>query len=450
MRHSTTKASVAWLAAVVVAGASVAGPGKAIAQDPDYSAFTATQFIPFSNYESGVLPFTSSVGLRFLIGDNLVYATMDTGTTGVMIPWYRVPGYRLQDTAQQHNPGWEFLSSSKLLWVGHWVPRDLLFFDSIGRPVATARVPVLAVEREVTCPGYDEDLDNGTCASADTTSRCNNIPERERAFCPYKFHPPGDKLAYIGVGFGREGDGQPGGLPFRNPLLNITRIRGEPVRPGSMRSGYIITPGGVHVGLTAENTARFAFAKLGPRMIPDSLHPGDSIPSTIGRDWGPATVCISVGGAPCATGTALIDAGIDQMYLTVPDSMPLDTVTVQNPSLNCAPFKGLADSSRVQVSFPGIGNPPLSYSFVVGDTGITTPSVVLIPLPGMTFVNTGRHFLREFNVLLDADSGYFGLRPIPRDPAWLPVPQRGCSTVTHPSAGSVTAPTGELRRDGSP
>ena len=386
------RACAAWLASAVLASGAAA---------QDYGAYTATRFIPFQNPDTTAAPFTGPVQLSFLMMGDTFRVTMDTGSTGVMLPWFRVKGFDPRQ-APDSTVGWEFLSSSKLLWVGHWVWRDLQFVDGAGRPLATARVPILAIEREAHCPAYNEATDGPNCP--DTT-----------------FHAPSAGIAYMGVGFGREHDGQPQGTPDRNALLNIVAIDGRPVPAGAMRSGYIISARGVRVGLTAADTRGFAFSPLTQQLRPD----GSRLP----RDWAQATVCASVDEAPCATGPALVDTGIDQMYLTVPSSMGVDTVRVPDPSERCRLVRGLANGSRVRVSFqPAAGGPAPSYGFTVGDTtNPTTPSVVITSIDSAAvFVNTGRHLLRAYEVAYDADGGFFGLRPSPSRAAPPAAPVSPC------------------------
>ena len=460
MRHSMLPGSIARLAAGLVVGAAAAAPCAAQnAGAPDYGAYTAARLIPFIRpLQPTPLPFTHTVGLRFHVGGQPVEGTMDTGTTGVILSPHQIPGYRRED-AEGYPLGWEFLSSSRVLWVGRWIPQDLVFVDALGRPLATAHVPVLAVETEVKCVKYKEGPGGygPVCPDSarvvvgrDTVRYCRGLAPGSP--CLYPIGPPSSGLAYVGVGFGREYDGQPQGLPDRNPLLNITMIEGEPVQPGTLRSGYIITAEGVHVGLTPANTAGFAFTRLQPRMIPvfsgGSLVPGDSTASPYPRDWGAATVCVSVDGAPCAAGKVLVDTGVDEMFLTVPTGMPFTQVVVHDPSMDCDTVRGLADGSRVSVSFPGTGDPPTSYSFVVGDTlNPTAPSVVMAShAPDRTFVNTGRHFLRAFDVLLDADGGWFGVRPVspgPRQGAGAPAACR----PTAARAGGAPRHAPHVRRD---
>jgi hypothetical protein len=353
---------------------------------PDYAAYTRTAFIPFANARSNVPPFTVAPELEFWVAGKKFRPTMDTGTTGIMLSALSIPGYT-PELAARYPRGSEYLSSSKHLWVGHWIPQQVAFRDPRGLQVV-ASVPVLAVDSEVICPGYYD-----------------TIPRHAATACPGRpLRPAGDSIVYMGVGFGRESDGQPEGTPDKNPFLNIVRIGDRQVQQGTLRAGYVVTDTGVHVGLTAANTAGFAFTRLAP--VP---HRTDA------RDWSGASVCVAVDGSPCARGSALIDIGIPQMYLTVTPQVPVTRDSARDLSRPCVSVPVLRNGSTVTVAFPDSLQSIASYTFVVGDSAnpVAPAQVISNPDRDSAFVNTGRHFFRNFNVLFDADSGYFGLRRAP-------------------------------------
>ena len=60
---------------------------------PDYSGFTAARFIPFVAAMSPVNSPYHPPALRFAIRGRNYTATMDTGSTGVMLSASRIPGY---------------------------------------------------------------------------------------------------------------------------------------------------------------------------------------------------------------------------------------------------------------------------------------------------------------------------------------------------------------------
>ncbi|WP_052518942.1 hypothetical protein [Archangium violaceum] len=356
-------------------------PAVHSAPAPDYARYTTTQLLPYENARSNVPPFTEALKFQFSVDGKPYLVTMDTGTTGIMLSARSLPNYSPEGAAR-YPQGWEFLSSSKILWVGHWVPKEVTFTGAGGVPV-TAQVPVLAIEQEVVCPDYKKD---------------------DKATCPGKpLGTASDKIAYMGVGFGREHDGQPQGTPDKNPFLNITKINGKPVTRDTMRDGYLITPEGVHVGLTAANTSGFVFTQLGGTKY--SKDP---------RDWPEASICVAVGASPCVPGAVLVDTGIPQMYLTVTSQVNVQTKLAPDLSVKGKKVPVLVDGSQVTVRFPDNEAPVASYTFTVGDTAQANPlapAQVITTANGKTvFVNTGRHFLRGFNVLFDAEGGLFGLK----------------------------------------
>lgn len=359
-----------------LASAALAAP------TPDYGRYTTTQVLSYENPQSKGLPFTDALKFQFKVDGKPFHVTMDTGSTGVVLSAKSLPGYS-PELAARYPLGWEFLSSSKRLWVGRWIPKQLTFTGTGGVPV-TAQVPVLAVEREVICPNYK--------------------PEDE-ATCPGQTLPAApDAIAYMGVGFGREHDHQPQGTPDKNPFLNISEIAGKPVAPGTMRSGYVITAKGVHVGLTAQNTGDFGFIQLTP--VPDAHDPRDP------RDWAQAPMCVSVNQSPCMAGSVLVDTGIPQMYLTVTSEVPTHLAPSMSGKDRQVPV--LDNTSQVTVSFPDDKAPIASYSFSVQappQTNPLAPAQVITTSKGkLVFVNTGRYFLRGYDVLFDAEGGLFGLK----------------------------------------
>jgi hypothetical protein len=379
----------------VAVAVSVGGAAAALAEPgPDLQTYTAARFVPFANAGKGPNAFTDPPKLSFLVqapdggASRQFTMIMDTGTTGVVISAADLPGYSAVGNPQ----GWEFLSSSKLLWVGHWIPRELVFLDASGNQLATATVPVLAVETQYTCPRWSEQANQPTCGESKKTVTM----------------PAG--ITYMGVGFGREHDGQPQGTPDKNPLLNLTAIDGQRIRPSTYRSGYIITPNGVHVGLSAANSHDFAWVKLQGRSLDKRGNPASDDP----RDWPQASMAVSVSGGPSQSGSVLIDTGIAQMYLTVSNPSQLPTQSVRNPSLKGAAATGLASGAEVIVSFPSVDRPISQYSFTVGDTtNEDAPSVVLVTRGGTpAFVNTGRHLLRGYEAAFDANGGWFGFRKV--------------------------------------
>ncbi|GKT16763.1 hypothetical protein AVHY2522_12875 [Acidovorax sp. SUPP2522] len=371
------------------AAAATAGPSLRLGTE---SRFIRLHSPPGEGWSS---PMTDAPRLRFevrmptdtgvLASPRPFIVTLDTGSTGVVISAVDLPGYSRNEEARQANEGWEYRSSSRQLLIGHWVVRDVVL--NSGWNEVIARVPVLAVEKEIICPRWDQKA---------------NRPECENP--TYTTESPGG-IAYMGVGFGREHDGQPQGMPDKNPLLNIAEIGGNPVARGAVHGGYIVTKYGIYVGLAPDNVRGFQSVKLQPGSRLANGQPASNDP----RDWQQTTMAVSVDGGAPQTGPVLVDTGIAQMYLTAADPSALPTAQIPNPSRRGQPVTGLKDGTRVQVMFPDAQAPVAQYDFRVGDAD--APQSVLVNAPGRpAFVNTGRHLLRQFDLLYDAEGGWFGLR----------------------------------------
>jgi hypothetical protein len=178
------------------------------------------------------------------------------------------------------------------------------------------------------------------------------------------------------------------------------------MRTGLMRAGYILTPRGVQLGLTAANIANvgkaglsvsdFAFQKL----LPTGLKQVHGSPP----DWQAPTGSVSLNATAYPVGQAVLDTGIEDMLLSLP----------AHPS-----FGNLTDGT-VDVSLLNL-NGAVGYGFSVADAHdpLTPATVTWSPLqPGRwsenkmsnAFVNTGVRALNAFNFLYDGTGGYVGLQ----------------------------------------
>jgi hypothetical protein len=365
-----------------------------LVQAGPYAAFSTSALIPFdTSTVNDEIPFSEANRVTIKVGTGTTAKTfhpvIDTGTCGLMVSADVFPDWT-PTIAATYPVGWEFLSSSKKLYSGNWIPKDVLF-TAAGVKVK-ANFPILAVSDVTICPHYDEAADTNTC------------PTPASGTAPTTTHlPTGIRL--MGIGFGRQADGQPQGNPDKNPFLNINSVDGIDLADSTtFRNGYIISKEGITVGLTDANTATASFASLSPGLT----HVTDS------RDWLPVPVCIAVDTDVCVTGTAVIDTGINQSYMTVPLSMKLNRHTEPSPSTG-SPVSVLDDGSEVHWSFGPAGGPyAATFDFEVGDEGGMEsggiPSVIIAQRSSTKapYVNTGRHFLRNWKVVFDAVGGKFG------------------------------------------
>ncbi|HYE49413.1 MAG TPA: hypothetical protein VEB20_07480 [Azospirillaceae bacterium] len=366
------------LAAALMGSAALPAAAQVVATG------TVSQCIPFAVPQA--VPFTEAPKLSFSVqGSARMTVTMDTGSVGVALASGKIPGYAQLKASPAAKPGYQFLSSSKVLWVGTWVPVVVTLFDGQGQEVATATVPILGVEQSGVCQNYAND---GTCPD------------------PNALQPAGNSdIVYMGVGFGREADYQPQGTPDKNVLLNLATVGKTAVTPATFKPGYIIGTTGVTVGLTPQNTQGFGFVKLQPLAQYN--------------DWQPVGMCISINGAACAQGTALIDTGIPQSYVTVPSSMTFQTVSAPDASEPSRTVQVLAPGTTVSVAFAGTAGTVATDAFTISAPGIAPPQpqepLQVIPWMGKeqkpTFINTGRHFLRQVQFLYDPSGGHVGFKP---------------------------------------
>lgn len=368
----------------LMSGVMAATVSTAALAAPVYDGATATQCIPFANPQT--VSFTNAPRLNVSVGPVPGYTSvqMDTGSVGVALSAGKIPDFQALKARSDSKPGTQYLSSSKILWVGTWVRTTVTLHDAKGAPVAVAYVPVLGVEQAGSCPSYQTD----------------------GKICPGLASAVNGSVFYMGVGFGQEADFQPQGTPDKNVLLNLVRLNGQPIADGTLNPGYIIGRQGIQVGLTAANTTGFSFAKLEPY----AQYPGDWLPPK-----GCLVVNPSENGDQCITANVLVDTGIPQSYMTVPAGTKLSTVQAPDASEPKKQIGVLAKGNSVSVSFPATAPFIATDSFTIGGNTPVEP-VQVIPSVVDTrppFINTGRHFLRQYQFLYDAKQGYLGIKAQP-------------------------------------
>ncbi|KAL9073478.1 MAG: hypothetical protein Q9161_002899 [Pseudevernia consocians] len=304
---------------------------------------------------------------------------MDTGSTGVTIGAKQL-GLRYKNLTK-YQPGSEFLSSSGVFWEGYWINASDVNLTFTAANV-TAKVPILAVTKTSICGNFH----NGTCQEASKTN-----------ITLWPSH-----IRYLGVGFGRWSTQQPAGTPDKVPLTNIAFVDGAPVPGGAMHIGYVINSTGVEVGLTSENTQGFASTKLG-------LTPGSPAP----RDWAQVNMSLAVDDSHWNDGSALFDTGISQSYIRVDEetTRQLQKTLIMDRGKN---HSVLTPRSKVQMRIGTAPNVIAYYNVTVSDKdNIVRPyrgefrtEAATVP----AFLNTGRYFYKGFDVLFDAECGWFGLK----------------------------------------
>jgi len=354
--------------------------------EPDLSPYTDTIFIPFTN------KFSSDDVTRIactIAGEPFRGMPVDTGSTGVLVGAPILPHI----DPEVGEPAHHFFTSSRILYVGRLIELPVSFDADAGLN-ATARVPVLIVDKSWQCPWYNPSKDKFICPPGP-----NGEIAKERDT---------SKIAYMGVGFGRNcpKDGMPIAAPQVNPFLNIDTVDGRPVSGATMRSGYIVTTEGVHLGLTRENTQSFVFDRLQPGLT----HEQDP------RDWAMAQMCFRIDNGEKHCGTVLVDTGIAQMYIRAEEGVSIPTVTIRNPNKHgySKTVKRVKPGTDITVAFPAFDNSATGYSFLVGEGSAIEPRFVVPGRPSSPpYVNTGRNFLHGYSIAFDAVGGRFGYRPVP-------------------------------------
>ena len=116
-------------------------------------------------------------------------------------------------------------------------------------------------------------------------------------------------------------------------------------------------------------------------------------------------------------GTALFDSGLHQSYIRL-DERTTTGLHTTNITDHNSTHTVLTDNSTVKMR---VGKGPdciAEYTVRVGDTGNAVRPyrgefrVEGASEPNTAFLNTGRYFYKEFEAMLDAECGWFGLRSI--------------------------------------
>lgn len=330
---------------------------------------TTTAFIPYANAAGNPnLDASPTINLGFNGSGHHVPFIMDTGSVGIVAS----PDIFTPDRGAKYmGPGQQIYSSSGIIEEGTWWSATQEIYDTNGNLIATANVPVLQV----------------------TSIKCTH----DARSCTTNNNPKG--IAVMGIGFARESPEQVHGTPNYNAFLNLQTIIQNGVLqklPKDWCNGYVVTPTGVFLGLTAANTANAGFVKLMP-------WPQYSTPTL--PEWMPAPMTVKVNNVS-GNGNVLMDTGVAAGFLTPPpNSIIGPLVTCPGTTLvECVP-----NGNQISTYLPNETNPVAFYTFTVGQVGnAMQPSGVHV-VPGTDiFFNTSRHVLGGINFLYDNTNGYIG------------------------------------------
>jgi hypothetical protein len=307
---------------------------------------------------------------------------LQSDSTGLIIGATLLPEVKLT----QHNPsGYKFFDYNNVLFSGQYAGLDIVLQGTNPSEQAISRVPVLIVTNVVRCLGYNVYTDNGTCPP----SKLDNNWTQSL-----------DTVTYMGIGFSQNTPGSDlsYSTPATNPFLNIIGLNDQTA--ASMRTGYVLSMHGIHLGLTTNNTQDAAWTNLRKRTGPDP------------RDWALPLVSFTYDDSvPTTQADALIGLGITQMYLQTTPDRSLPNITVRDPGPPAKPVQIVTPGTRLKFAFPSFENAVGGYDFVVGDTKFPSLPTYVVPIKNETMpcVNTGRNFLFGFSVAYDAVLGRWGL-----------------------------------------
>ncbi len=353
---------------------------------------------------------------------------LDTGSRAL----YLDIGQIASGTPLGNKLGYVYLNSSNRIYYGNWISQtvsfpDSSYVDSSGNTVsgrkATATLPILVVTAigATTNPppgsttasttfGTTERQGFVTITNGTRTDKVSITPNTGSGgtftvpggwWAEYSANMANGKsilspVANFGVGFDRSGQGT---FPINgsanqgyNAFLNLAEMR-----QGTMRSGYVITPNNIILGLD-NSVSGFSYTDLTPTGIAQTA---GSPP-----DWQPATGTLVYNNIAYPTGPIVIDMGIPSGIVSLPGetaTSPFNQAMTVN-LLN----SGGALSYKINYTDPNNLLNPESVSFFNPLPGNYSSNA---PTQNQQFFNTGRYLFSAFNYLYDATGGYLGLLP---------------------------------------
>jgi len=364
---------------------------------------------------------------------------LDTGSRGMYVSANMLPS----DYTPTGFGGQLYLSSSNRLFQGTWADLTVRFtqataYGGVTGP-AQSTLPVL-VARSITA--------QGSSAHFSTTVASGNVTLTDNSIVAFSNHTltlqPGQVATYadnpgiletasnFGVGIDPSGTStSPNNTNQYNQQFNAF-LNVDQMKAGTMRAGYTLGQSGVHVGLTASTTG-FAYTNL----IPTGLAEVPGSPP----DWQIPTGTVVYEGNTSATGRILVDVGIGQAYLTLPEKGPGEVTG--NYTVNLLNSNGAVSfevNSHPDNLFRPSPDPETTYrtQWSAFSPGLFSESQSPY---GEQFLNTGRNVINGFDLVYDGEGGLFGLKQnssVPNSnmtftPGYYPSP------IPEPSTGILTA-----------
>ncbi len=357
------------LVASVVVLLGLVGPEAALAAGWNlYDGYTQSYSVQYQNTLESALATDGTLQIGLNVDGSPVAVTMDTGSVGLVLSANYFPNYSTAGT-----PGWEYYNSSGLLLTGYFndFKVDIEGRDAQGNPTTvSATLPVLVVT-EAYCLGVGTDPCNADYA-------VNHVSMMGVGYDRNTMGTGTLDLSLTGKELNKLLKAAPTTSEAYNVFLNI-----DGMAEGALRRGYIISPDGVQLGLTAANTSASAFTYS--QLVLESAGVNGAAPN-----WKSVVADITLAGTS-SNANLLMDTGVYGSFFEVP-GVP----------------KGPAPAgTEITISLAG-GS--ATYSFIVGDTSNPqTPAFVNVGSPETGFVNSGLHSYAGLNVLFDADGGFLGV-----------------------------------------
>lgn len=371
----------------------LAGPEAALAAGWNlYDGYTQSYSVKYQNSLQSALADNGTLLVGLNVAGSPVTVTMDTGSVGLVLSANYFPSYSTAGT-----PGWEYYNSSGLLLTGYFNDFKVDLDngrDADGNPTTvSATLPVLVVT-EAYCLGVGAD-------PCDADYAVNHVSMMGVGYDRNTMGTGTLDLSLTGKELNKLLKAAPTTSEAYNVFLNI-----DGMAEGALRRGYIITPNGVELGLTAANTSASAFTYS--QLVLESAGVDGAAPN-----WKSVVADITLAGTS-SNADLLMDTGVYGSFFEVPGAA-----------------KGPAPAgTEITISLAG-GS--ATYSFIVGDTSNPqTPTFVSVGSPESAFVNSGLHSYAGLNVLFDADGGFLG------------VAANGYSDATDVSVNQIIAATGPL------
>jgi hypothetical protein len=301
--------------------------------------------------------------------------TIDTGSLGVVVPTSELP--KNSDVIGPGAAGVKYYDSSGNTYSGNYYLAPVRFKLN-GSTVQTQPIMVLGISRAY-CTGP-------------TSRACYSGPA------------PTPNLHYLGVGFNRNSTtaGDLFSSPTANAFLHINNVNNGT----DMSPGYYLAPNDANpsvTGITLGVTTNAGYNTI--NLTPNSTVPGD---------FNPQAGCYSftsLAGSPQFCGTALLDVGIDYMFLDLPRS--------QWPAGSFDSNDNVPNAINMSILMGTPSAPSMPYSFVLpisslsSNPGPTKVQWIDSASTGQIFFNTGRRPLYSYDYMYNGQCGQVGFHALP-------------------------------------